>query len=662
MAVLGAMLATPAWAINGNLLALNSGSTSGSSAQLDDNGFAGTYITMAAAGAVTVSVNAEGTPFGGVDPHMNVIVNDSTMGWEVGSTAANYDFTLDLPAGTHFIRTEFNNDRATGRSLTINSLDVSGATISNSNTNSNALAAADTYTDNFRKGPANVSLVGVAPGTPVHVKLKRHEFNFGTTAPNSFTDTVLIDNPPPGSDAANYQQALVDNRLNSLAPENAGKWASNEATRDVQTITYMNRISDFAQAHNMRYRQHNLIWGPTNQQPSWVSTLLTQAVDDPGTGDDAEAAAAKADLRTEISERIDYYVGDGAGGVTDLAPRYYELDVYNESYHTGSNGPGNNNYWDIYTPSGVASIYKEVKDAVAAAGASTKVFVNEYNVFQQAGDNYGNWYARHVEQIQDAGKTLYGEEENVVTGIGIQYYASADATNPSAARIYATLHNLAVQGLPMALTEWGVRGTDNPGNESEAAMILEESVRLMFGMPGASGFTLWNLRNVAGVFAPVGTLYDNNWTPRDTAVAWQALMNEWDTDVMTMVGPDGTIDFSGFYGDYEVTLGSQTFDLSLAKGDTTYSLFVAPGDYNGDGTVNAADYTVWRNTLGSFDDLRADGNGDRMIDDDDYDVWKSLFGATYGGGGALATVPEPASFALFAVAGVILAALGRRKG
>ena len=112
----------------------------------------------------------------------------------------------------------------------------------------------------------------------------------------------------------NFQQALVDNRFNSLSPENAGKWASNEATRDVQTIAYMNRISDFAQAHNMGYRQHNLIWGPTNQQPSWVSTLLTQAVDDPGTSDDAEAAAAKADLRAEISERIDYYVGDGPGG------------------------------------------------------------------------------------------------------------------------------------------------------------------------------------------------------------------------------------------------------------------------------------------------------------------------------------------------------------
>jgi hypothetical protein len=53
-----------------------------------------------------------------------------------------------------------------------------------------------------------------------------------------------------------------------------------------------------------------------------------------------------------------------------------------------------------------------------------------------------------------------------------------------------------------------------------------------------------------------------------------------------------------------------------------------PGDYNGDGAVAAADYTVWRNTSGSTSDLRADGNGDGMVDALDYAVWKSNFGAT----------------------------------
>jgi Tol biopolymer transport system component len=60
----------------------------------------------------------------------------------------------------------------------------------------------------------------------------------------------------------------------------------------------------------------------------------------------------------------------------------------------------------------------------------------------------------------------------------------------------------------------------------------------------------------------------------------------------------------------------------------------SPGDFNHDGKVNAADYTVWRNGLGS------------TYTADDYGIWKSHFGA--GGSSAEATpsqaaVPEPAS-------------------
>ena len=42
------------------------------------------------------------------------------------------------------------------------------------------------------------------------------------------------------------------------------------------------------------------------------------------------------------------------------------------------------------------------------------------------------------------------------------------------------------------------------------------------------------------------------------------------------------------------------------------------GDFNHDGTVDAADYTIWRHTLGSSTDLRADGNINGVVDADDY--------------------------------------------
>lgn len=66
------------------------------------------------------------------------------------------------------------------------------------------------------------------------------------------------------------------------------------------------------------------------------------------------------------------------------------------------------------------------------------------------------------------------------------------------------------------------------------------------------------------------------------------------------------------------------------------------GDYNGDGAVNAADYTVWRDTLNSVTDLRADGNGDGTVNQVDYAVWSGNYGATAASSfsNAVAT-PEP---------------------
>ena len=70
------------------------------------------------------------------------------------------------------------------------------------------------------------------------------------------------------------------------------------------------------------------------------------------------------------------------------------------------------------------------------------------------------------------------------------------------------------------------------------------------------------------------------------------------------------------------------------------------GDFNGDGFVGTADYTVWRNTLGSTSDLRADGNGDGVVNSLDYAMWKTNFGETLplpvaGSGAATFTLSEP---------------------
>jgi Dockerin type I domain len=90
------------------------------------------------------------------------------------------------------------------------------------------------------------------------------------------------------------------------------------------------------------------------------------------------------------------------------------------------------------------------------------------------------------------------------------------------------------------------------------------------------------------------------------------------------------------------------------------------GDYNKDGRVSAADYVVWRNSVGQTGsdagDHPADGNHDYLVNTADFNVWRSHFGqpASFGvGSGATITLPEPAAWLLAALAS--LPALRARK-
>ncbi|MEX2169671.1 MAG: hypothetical protein WD851_10190 [Pirellulales bacterium] len=71
------------------------------------------------------------------------------------------------------------------------------------------------------------------------------------------------------------------------------------------------------------------------------------------------------------------------------------------------------------------------------------------------------------------------------------------------------------------------------------------------------------------------------------------------------------------------------------------------GDYNENGTVDAADYTVWRDQFGTLveEGTGPDGNNNGFVDSFDRLIWQEYFGDTNLELASL-PVPEPASIAL----------------
>lgn len=88
-----------------------------------------------------------------------------------------------------------------------------------------------------------------------------------------------------------------------------------------------------------------------------------------------------------------------------------------------------------------------------------------------------------------------------------------------------------------------------------------------------------------------------------------------------------------------------------------------PGDYNDDGTVDAADYTVWRDNLGGNESaLNGNGNGSGTVDEGDYSRWRSNFGATAlaSAGNNASAVPEPGNLIL-AIIGLVMFSVRRKS-
>lgn len=139
--------------------------------------------------------------------------------------------------------------------------------------------------------------------------------------------------------------------------------------------------------------------------------------------------------------------------------------------------------------------------------------------------------------------------------------------------------------------------------------------------------------------------------------------------------PDQRVMYVGDFDDPESPLCCQSINRELHEDDIAAAQYVygIRGDYNRDGVVDAADYTVWRDAFGGSvsSGTGADGNVDAMVDEFDYFVWRDHFGdealegfgeqPSFGAGFSSVTVPEPSALWLCLLAGTICFSTARGR-
>ncbi|HEY5960901.1 MAG TPA: endo-1,4-beta-xylanase, partial [Polyangiaceae bacterium] len=221
--------------------------------------------------------------------------------------------------------------------------------------------------------------------------------------------------------------------FNQLTPGNAGKWGSVEATRDQMNWAALDEAYNFAQANNIPFKLHTLIWG--QQQPAWLNALTP-----------AEQLAEIQQWMAAASARY---------------PKVAMVDVVNEPLHavpaySAALGGAGATGWDW-----VVKSFEMARQYFPNA----ELLVNDYNV--EAMDSWATDYLNVINVLNARG---------LVDGIGLQAHFLERAELPVVA---TNLDRFAATGLPIYVSELDV----NFANDARQAQRMRDLFTMFWNHP-----------------------------------------------------------------------------------------------------------------------------------------------------------------------------------
>lgn len=354
--------------------------------------------------------------------------------------------------------------------------------------------------DSLRKGSFSIT---VAPdkkasfnGT-VEVHLKRHEFPWGTCL-----------NFAGGEDEKKYRNTALK-YFNCGVFENAFKWEEYEPQKGIVNSKVIDEYLNWGEKNRFPIRGHALVWGIENYgyQNHW---------------------ARQGDNRGFIDAIRERIIRD----VTRYKGKITEYDVWNEPVHETAH---------------FHRLGEEILDSSFVwahnADPQAKLYINEYSIIT-GGD--AKLYRDMIEGLLKRGVPVHG--------IGVQGHFQ-DRASPL--DIAAKLYYLAETGLPIKVTEFDMNVRAMNLSEEEQAKEYAKVLRTCFSHPAIEGFLFWGFWDARHWCAGAG-LYDYDFKSRPVADSvYNLIHNVWSTHDTLTLDSTATVNFRGFYGEYEIVVRDQ---------------------------------------------------------------------------------------------------------
>jgi GH35 family endo-1,4-beta-xylanase len=231
---------------------------------------------------------------------------------------------------------------------------------------------------------------------------------------------------------------------NQVTPENATKWGSVEATRNVMNWGQAQTAYDYAVSHGFKFKGHTLIWG--SQYPSWLTSL------------------SATQQRAEIEEWMRLF--------GQQFPQMWAVDVVNEPIKTplpfkAALGGDGATGWDwVITAFQLARQYMP----------NAKLLINEYGTENDS--NARSQYLNIINLLRSRG---------LIDGIGVQaHYFNLDSMNAS--QMTTALNAYAATGLDIYISELDITGG---GSDAGQLAKYQDLFPAMWNHNSVKGITLW---------------------------------------------------------------------------------------------------------------------------------------------------------------------------